>query len=136
MHNELVVDEVERVALRLPRTRGIWHCKGHLKVERLDDHISEVVPLDHAEALHRVRSDVEGQLRANSLDIQEVRAEVVRDRPGRVVAVLLEDANVLWSLCDLEKNLSVVKIPDLEGDEVHLIDVGGIWAEEVIRSLR
>ena len=36
----------------------------------------------------------------------------------------------------LEKNLSVVKIPDLEGDEVHLIDVGGIWAEEVIRSLR
>ena len=108
MHDEPVFNEVERVALRLPWTshhrfaqlrrqlghrihhfpsiRGVWHCEGHLEVERLDDHISEVVPLDHAEALHRVGSDVKGQLSAHGLDIQEVRAEVVRDRPGRVVA--------------------------------------------------
>ena len=37
----------------------------------------------------------------DSLDIQEVRAEVVRDRPARVVAVLLEDANILRGLGDL-----------------------------------
>ena len=93
------------------------------------------MPLDHAEALHRVGSDVEGQLSAHGLDIQEVRAEVVRDRPARVVAVLLEDALVLRGLRDLEENLSVVKVPDLEGDEVELVDVGGIWAEEVISCL-
>merc|ERR1719352_29098 len=158
LHDELVVHEVERVALRLPWTshhrfaqlrrqlghrihhlpsvRGVWHRKRHLEVERLDDHISEVVPLDHAEALHRVGSDVEGQLSAHSLDIQEVRAEVVRDGPASVVAVLIEDADVLRSLGYLEENLSVVKIPDPEADEVHLIYVGGVWAEEHISRLR
>mmetsp|Transcript_115523 Transcript_115523/g.327366 ORF Transcript_115523/g.327366 Transcript_115523/m.327366 type:complete len:249 (+) Transcript_115523:68-814(+) len=159
VHHEHVVDKVEAVRLRLPRSAhhgllplvvqgrlrvdhlpgvpGLGDHKRHGEVVVLEELVPEVVPLDHPEVVEGVLPDGELQGRPDGLDVQELRAEVVPDE-ARAVVQLLRRGVGLIPHPHLEKDplLARVEGTDLEAQEVDAVAVGGERAEEAIRRLR
>mmetsp|Transcript_27280 Transcript_27280/g.74054 ORF Transcript_27280/g.74054 Transcript_27280/m.74054 type:complete len:210 (+) Transcript_27280:48-677(+) len=157
VHHQLPIDKVEAVGPRLPRARDdssldrgvelrhgvddlpsvgrVWDNERQREVEALDENVPEVVPLDHPEVVQRLVSDGELQGRANRLEVQESRAELVADHADAVVGSVVRQSIVAWLLLDLEQQVLrvILDCPDLEGHKVDLVDVGAQRTKKLVR---
>lgn len=99
VHDQLVVHKVEAITAglegvlndgslplwakqwhvvnRLPAVRGVRDAKSEGEVERLHQHVAEVVALDHAEVGNWLRADTEDQFRPDRTIPKKGRREVI-----------------------------------------------------------
>ena len=111
---------------------GFGYAEGYVELIALDQPPLEVVLLDHEELLDGFVPDSELQGGADGLEVEELGAEVVLYESIGLVEVF---PVFLYGFLNLEEGLIALIVPDLEADELYLVDVVLGLAQELVGGL-
>lgn len=158
MHDQLSAHKIETVGFRFPWS--VHHCvlplisqlglgvdhlpsvsrarnhKRQLELVVLDEHIPEVVTLNHHEVMQRLVGE-ELQFSSNGPDVEELRAEMIANEAGAVIQGFnWRSRNVIWSSCLKKYPLAAfIQGAHTEINEVDAFVVCSHGAEELICGL-